>query len=124
MKLAADVEVRSAGTLGIEGRPAHSQMTIAAREVGLDLSMHRSQGLSKALVQWAHFIGAMEPHHLDAIEALDPAARTRSRALGSYIGQLQIDDPTGSWFLGPYRRCRVDLDLAVERFLYDVLRER
>ncbi|MEN0061480.1 MAG: low molecular weight phosphotyrosine protein phosphatase [Myxococcota bacterium] len=122
LTLAIDVEVQSAGTLRIDGAPANVQMEAAAREVGIDLSRHRSQPLTEELVRWADFIAAMEPHHLEAIEALDPVARDRSRALGSFVGKPEIVDPTGSWFIGPYRRTRDELRLAVERFLFDVLR--
>ncbi len=124
LKRAVDLETRSAGTLMIEGAPAHPQMVAVARQAGLDLSPHSSQGLTAEAVRWADFVGAMEPHHVDAIEALVPEARERTRGLGAYVGRPQIDDPTGSWFAGPYRRTLDELALAVERFLFDVLRER
>ena len=119
---AVEVEVRSAGTLMLEGRNADARMVQACREQGLDLTAHRSQGLTLELVRGADFIGAMEEHHLEAIEALDPEARDRTRALASYIGLPRIEDPTGSWFTGPYRRTVSELERSVERFLFDVLR--
>lgn len=122
LSLAADIEVRSGGTLMIDGAAANPHMTTAARELGLDLTRHRSQGLTEELVRWADFVAGMEPTHLTAVEALVPEARERSRALAAYIGKPQIDDPTGKWFVAPYRRTRDELKIAVERFLYDVLR--
>lgn len=123
LRRAIEIEVRSAGTLLIEGSPAHPQMVAVARQVGLDLSTHSSSGLTADLLRWADFVAAMEPSHLDAIEHLVPEARGRSRGLGTYVGRPQIDDPTGSWFAGPYRRTLDELDTAVERFLFDVIRE-
>ncbi|MEO0602358.1 MAG: low molecular weight phosphotyrosine protein phosphatase [Myxococcota bacterium] len=124
LKLARELEVRSAGTLRIEGSPAHGQMAAVARQAGLDLSAHRSQGLTADLLRWADFVAAMEPHHLEAIEELVPEARERSRGLGAYVGREMIEDPTGSWFAGPYRRTFEELEVAVERFVFDVLRAR
>jgi len=122
LTLAADVETRSAGTLGLDGAPANRQMTTAAREIGIDLTGHRSQGLTEELVRWADFVGVMEPLHLEAVRALVPEAGERTRALGAYVGRPRIDDPTGRWLVRPYRRTRDELRVAVERFLFDVLR--
>lgn len=117
MELSLEADIQSAGTLGINGRPAHPRMVAAAREVGLDLTSHVSKGVSAELVGWADRVLVMELIHAAVVEALDPAVTDRVVQLGPLVGQAQIDDPTGSWFTAPYRHTRDELSAAVRRFL-------
>ena len=122
LELAMDVEIASAGSLGIDGEPAHPHMVAVARERGLDLTGHRSQRLSPELVRWATNIAVMQPHHAEAVSAADPSGADKLVHLGPLVGVHGIDDPTGRWFIGPYRATFEELEQAVRRFVAEVAR--
>ena len=116
MQHAVDVEIRSAGTLGLVDRPCPRQLVAVAREAGLDLSRHRSQGVSDELVAWADYILVMETAHAVHLAETYPDHGTEVVQLGLLIGDSEIADPHGSWFKAPYRRMRDDVRRALERF--------
>jgi protein-tyrosine-phosphatase len=107
--LDVDLEIRSAGTLGIEGAPAHPHAVAVCREIGVDISAHRSRGLTAALVRQADWIYVMEEHHGVAARTLVPELGENVIALGPLAGKPWIDDPIGSWFRGPFRATRDEL---------------
>ncbi len=112
-----DLDVDSAGTLGILDAPADPKAAQVAMEIGLDLLAHRSKGVTPELLAWADRILVMEDEHLAAIGTLAPDAVDRVIPIGRVIGVGGITDPHGSWFLRPYRRCRDDLRAAVDRLI-------
>ncbi len=91
--------VESAGTLGIEGQPASEFAIKAVGELGLDLSGHRSQGVSARHLDEADFLVAMAPEHAREIWMQRPATESRIVRLWIYTkrkGRLhRIDDPIG-----------------------------
>lgn len=62
-----EVRVGSCGILGIIGRPAADLTLRAMTERGIDLSSHRSRGMSHALLRRADLVVGMEGHHRDAV---------------------------------------------------------
>lgn len=111
------VIARSAGTLGIQDRPAEPRAVKACREIGVDLRRHRSQGLTPELLAWADYVLVMEEHHAVTARDLDPALpEDRVVSLGPLAGKAAIDDPIGAWFTGPYRTARDDIRAAMTRF--------
>jgi len=123
MQHAVDVEIRSAGTLGLVDRPCPRPLVAVAREVGIDLTGHRSQGLSVELVAWADHVLVMEPAHAEHLATTFPDLASDVVQLGLLVGRGQIDDPHGSWFKGPYRRMRDEVRRALERFFASRFRE-
>lgn len=119
LEAAIDVEIASAGTLGIDGQPAHRQMAAIARERGLDLSSHRSQRVTAELCGWADRIAVMTEDHAADLQRIAPECGDRIVQLGPLVGVPRIEDPTGSWFAGPYRTTFDELDRAVRRFVAD-----
>jgi protein-tyrosine phosphatase len=65
-----DLVVESAGTLGLEGCPASPEALEAMREIGIDLTEHRSKGLDPAALDRADVVVAMEREHLRRLAAL------------------------------------------------------
>lgn len=63
------VKVVSAGVNAIEGEPASANALRAMRNVGLDISDHRSQSLSASLAKNALALLVMTQNHRDLIEA-------------------------------------------------------
>jgi len=121
MTFAIDVEVRSGGTLGLVDRPSPRQVIAVAREIGIDLSGHRSKPLTREMVDWADHVLVMELAHAAYIrETLQVDDELKVTPLGPLIGQPEIADPIGSWFKGPYRTMRDEVDLALQRFFASI----
>jgi len=112
-----DLEIRSAGTVGLANLPAEPHAIAVCREQGIDISGHRSRALTTDLVAWADRILVMELRHAEAVTALDAEAGARVVPLGPLAGVPEIADPYGSWFPGPYRETRDLLDRALRRLL-------
>src|SRR5881396_718122 len=70
-KLLADAKIPamviSAGTLGINSNPAATHAVTAVQELGIDLSGHRSQGVTLQLLRMADHVLVMSPEHEDVI---------------------------------------------------------
>ena len=113
-----DVEVRSASTLGLVDRGADLKVIAVCNEIGLDLTPHKSQPLTEALVRWADIIGVMEIQHATEVRALAPhLAFDVVMPLGAYIGKAEIADPIGGWTRGPFRTARDEIRIGVTAIL-------
>lgn len=119
-----DVEVASAGTSAWDGAPASDGALLVALERGLDLSTHRSQQLTRELVQSHDLVLAMGPHHLERAEALGGEGRTHllTAFAGGPSGGRAINDPFGG-DLEQYRDTLAEL-LAEIRRVFDRLTAR
>ena len=120
----ADIEVESAGTSAWDGAPASDGALLVALERGLDLSTHRSQQLSRELVQSHDVVLAMGPHHLERAEALGGEGRTHlltAFAAGTPSGHA-INDPFGG-DLEQYRETLSELQGEIRR-VFDRLTAR
>lgn len=94
--------VDSAGTLGIEGAPASDEAIRTLRECGLDLSGHRSKGLTAASLRSADLVLAMASDHLDYLAAAYPGVGGARRLLRAFehgsdpvADPADLDDPIG-----------------------------
>lgn len=116
--LGLDVEVASAGTLGIVGQPADPKATAVCREIGIDVSGHVSQGVTPELLAWADHVLVMELEHAVFVRSLAPdLGEDKVVLLGSLTGSGDIADPIGSWFKGPFRAARDEIRKALVAFL-------
>jgi protein-tyrosine-phosphatase len=92
---------------------ATEEAVIAASEYGMDLSPHRSQPLSSAMVHEADLILTMTREHRRHTERFFPAAQGKTFTLLEFIGeQGDIDDPYRRG-LAVYRQCAQQLWAAV-----------
>jgi protein-tyrosine-phosphatase len=112
-------EVLSAGVWAGEDQRATSQAIEAAGEFGVDLSAHRSQKLTKELIDKADMVFCMTRQHMDAVREVSPAPTGRVRRLWS---KGDIPDPAGG---GPdvYRRTARKMQQAIEEILRKELHE-
>lgn len=117
-QMGVDVDARSAGTLELKGRPAHKHAIAVCNEMGLDLSRHRSQGVTEALVEWADHILVMERQHAIWVTDRFSEAAGRVHLLGGFDGKPEIPDPIGGW-KWTFRRCRKRITRCLEVFLHD-----
>lgn len=121
MTLGVEVEARSGGTAGLEGVPSPRQLVAVAREVGLDLTAHRSKPLTEEQLAWAEHVLVMETRHAVFVgERFGEGAAVKITHLGPLVGKPEIEDPMGSWFKGPYRRMRDEVEKALGVFLREV----
>ena len=79
--IADRAHVTSAGTSAIEGAPATPLAIQTCAENGIDISTHRSAGLTTQLLRESDLILGMEPHHVDLARELAPDAAGRSHLI-------------------------------------------
>jgi protein-tyrosine-phosphatase len=120
-----DVDVTSAGTSAHEGAPASDGALLVGIERGMDLSTHRSQTLTRAMVREADLVLAMGPHHLERIEALGGAGKAFLVAdFASHGTSLRaINDPIGAE-LDVYRATADELEVEIRRIMDRITVER
>jgi protein-tyrosine-phosphatase len=109
-------EILSAGTHAREGDAAAANAVKAVREVGGDLSGHRSQPMTEELARWADRILVMEMRHAADVRERFPIADEKVQLLGTFGGLVEIDDPYGSWIF-TYRRRRDEIRRCVEQLM-------
>jgi protein-tyrosine phosphatase len=87
------IEVLSAGVYAIGDGPASEGAVQAMREMGLDLSGHRTQPLTPGLLDDANVVVVMTQSHAESIRELFPEAGAKIRLLDPTGGDLE--DPVG-----------------------------
>ncbi|CAA9376068.1 MAG: Low molecular weight protein tyrosine phosphatase [uncultured Phycisphaerae bacterium] len=87
------VSVVSAGSFAMPGSRATPQAVEAVRDLGADLSHHRSRPLTVELIHQADMIFTMGRSHAMAVAALVPSATDKVATLDP---RGDIDDPIGS----------------------------
>lgn len=92
-----DITCSSAGLAAPEGSPASINAKIAAQELGVDISEHRSRLLTRAIARDADMIVCMTQEHYDILNRIIPEEKL-------YILGGGIDDPYGC-DLEVYRAC-------------------
>ena len=112
----ADIDVESAGTSAWDGAAASDGALLVGLERRLDLSVHRSQQLTRALVESSDLIFTMGPHHLERVEALGGTGK--SFLLSAYPtpggSGRAIADPMGG-DLDVYRGAADELEVEIRR---------
>ncbi len=102
---ARGIEVRSAGIHGWEGAPASELAVEVMRERGVEISGHRSQPLSEALVEWADLILTMTAAQTGWIRHVFPEADGKVERASEYSGRAgDVEDPYGE-DRAEYARC-------------------
>jgi len=93
----------------------------AMRELGTDISGHRSQALTTELVQRADYIFGMTHSHVDTIVLLYPQAADKTFLLREFDETLEefekdISDPIGGSY-EVYRNCRQQIEQGIASML-------
>ncbi|MEO1267665.1 MAG: hypothetical protein AAFX99_06180 [Myxococcota bacterium] len=115
------VLISSASALGLHGRPAPPEVVTVCAELGLDVSHHRSQPLTRSLIQHANQIIVMADVHAGRVLELDPDAEPRILHLGDYHEPPgDIHDPIGESLEG-FRASRDGILAALQRLLPELL---
>ena len=113
-----EIDVASAGTSSWDGAAASDGALLVGMERRLDLSGHRSQQLTRALVEGNDLIFTMGPHHLERVEALGGTGK--SYLLTAYpergMTGRAISDPMGG-DLDVYRSTADELETEIRRVI-------
>ena len=115
-----NVAVKSAGVSAIKGEFANQQAIRVARKHHVDLSSHRTQPVTKRLMEWADWVIVMTPEQRDLLKKNYPDKES-SIILLKELGRpdprpedLEVKDPYGSDFWG-YEHCFLELEAEIER---------
>jgi protein-tyrosine-phosphatase len=118
-----NLAVDSAGLLGIEGSPAAPFSVDVARDAGLDLTSHRSRGVSAADMRSSDWVFGMTNAHLEALERRFPAGGERRLLLRAFEGgpvpaarSLDLDDPITSP-IEAYREAFAIMRICLDHFV-------
>ncbi len=107
----------SAGLGAMNDQPPTPHSVRAMREVGVDISNHRSRTLTAELVQQADYIFGMTHSHVDTIVLLYPQAADKTFLLREFDESLEpfekhIGDPIGGSY-EVYENCRHQIEQGV-----------
>ncbi|MCC5829830.1 MAG: Sua5/YciO/YrdC/YwlC family protein [Phycisphaeraceae bacterium] len=105
------IEIGSAGVYGQGCVPASLPAQEAVKRLGLDLSEHRSRGLTTEMIHQADLVFCMTRSHQDAILRQIPEASDKVHLLSS---EAEIADPYGS-DVESYATCLNQIKTALER---------
>ena len=108
----------SAGVGAWGGSPATPEAVEAMREIGVDLSKHRSRALTRAMVAGAEIVLAMTEGHRKEIARRFPEAEKKTFLVHGFgLGEAgDVADPVG-YSVEVYRRTRDELIQALGEFL-------
>lgn len=109
-------KIFSAGTLGMTGASASTEAVRACAAKGIDISVHKSEALTRQLVEQCDFIFAMEQMHRDTVIALD----SRSADKCQLLAENEIDDPIGQ-SQQVYNDCAELIEKAVKKRISELV---
>ncbi len=95
----SDVEVLSAGTRALPGSLPTPETRSLIEGLGLSAQAHRSQTLTRLMVEEADIVLTMDARHREKVLELAPGAKDRTHVLGLYTGltgpEAEVGDPIG-----------------------------
>lgn len=113
------LEVKSAGTLGLEGMPPTREAIKVLEEEGVKAEGYSSDRLTEGLLDWADIILVMEHSHRARILEMDPGTADKLQYLGGFDKEREdvtIPDPIGRP-LAFYRASFRLIKTPIERFI-------
>lgn len=102
----------SAGLFTQDGLPASDNAVTAAKELGADISAHRSRVLTHDMAQSARYLVCMTGAHYDRVCELFPDCADKVFTLT----QRDVSDPFGG-NLETYRRAAAEIDEGVRSII-------
>lgn len=102
----------SAGLFTQDGIPASENAVTAAKELGADISAHRSRMLTRGMAQSARYLVCMTGAHYDRVCELFPDCADKVFTLT----QRDVSDPFGG-DLETYRRAASEIDAGVRSII-------
>ncbi len=112
--------VESAGVWTHGGAPATRNAQVVMAERGIDLSHHRSQPISRRLMQDFDLILVMEAAHRDVLQRSFPSFADKVVLFRSLIGESRdFEDPVGG-SLEQYRSSADEIELIISSGLNQI----
>ncbi len=116
-----EYRVISAGVGAIDGQAASTHAVRALKELGIDLSSHRSRMLTGELIEQADYIFGMTHSHVDSVNLLYPHAAEKTFLLREFddtldIFEKDISDPIGGSY-EVYLNCRDQIEQGIASML-------
>ncbi len=114
------VEVKSAGTFGMDGAPPTTETLKVLADEGIGPGGLESTKISEDLMKWADLILVMEPMHKSRIMSMLPEAEEKVRYLGEFNrekSEIIIADPIGkplSFYRETFRRIKAPVEELVK----------
>ncbi len=121
-----ELNVRSAGTAVFQSSGASRGAIQAAGELGIDLSKHRSQQVTKELVDEADLILTMTHSHKQQLLHYFPHAQEKIFTLAEFASEesmQNISDPFGG-NLEVYMECRNEIHMHIRKLLHKLYSQR
>lgn len=119
------VVIQSAGTFLIKGAGADPFAILVSSRNGVDLSRHKSQGISRSLIAKANLILVMGFSHLHFFEGMDSEIINKIFLLKEFgrpaeeidkLDSSEISDPIGG-SLDDFLKCSNDIESEIKRAL-------
>ncbi len=110
-------KVFSAGTLEMDGSPASAEAIAACAAKGIDIRAHKSQALSRQLIEESDFIYAMCQIHRERIVTISPKSAKRCLLLAE---NEEIPDPIGQ-SQEFYNKCAELIGKAVKKRISELV---
>jgi len=125
-RLKEKVRIVSAGTLGIFGQPASLEAIEVMHEKSIDIIGHRSQGVTKNLIDKSNIIFAMAFDHYKILRDHFPGRKKDIYLLRSFnknkpSAKDSIPDPIGLDF-ETYLHCRDTIEEEVKRIIPQIIK--
>ncbi len=116
-----EYRVFSAGVGAIDGQPASAHAVRGLKELGIDISSHRSRMLTSELIEQADYIFGMTHSHVDSVNLLYPHAAEKTFLLREFddtldIFEKDISDPIGGSY-DVYLNCRDQIEQGIASML-------
>ncbi len=123
-KKGLDIEVKSAGIFAVNGANASNNSIMALKEIGIDISGHRSNLIDEELIRKSDLILTMTNSHKQGLINRFPDARDKIFLLYEYSEGIPKDiiDPFGG-SLVEYKIVRDEIYNAVESVIKKISEE-
>jgi len=90
------VKVESVGTLALDGNFADSTIQSLMIDRGFEgITQHRSRALMPSHLTQSDLVLCMERDHMARVQRLNPLSMNKTRLLGHWENQTEVDDPVG-----------------------------
>ena len=110
------IEARSRSVRSFKGAPAATNAIKVMKELGIDISSHRSSRIKEQDLHWADYVLVMAPKHAMVLREKFPQQEHKILQLATFGGHLEIEDPVGKWKF-TFRRIRRTITTCLERFV-------
>lgn len=116
------VKVLSAGTSASNGAPASANAIEVMKDLGIDISAHKSMPLTFSLLEKSDIIVVMTRIHKARIEKISKDAIAKTHLLLEFAGKKDHDigDPIGG-SLADYRKCFEQMRPALDNLFLEIL---